>query len=249
MDPKKALGMSAEEYLQYMFESSQDGKLTVPRYYEDLLWHKPAEDPDGADYYDHYEIHWNEQDLAAIQAEFGELMEALTILAEKAKAFDEEKDFESDEEDVREFLQDERLFEVWKTYVRFWDTEGFALEQVAEYLSLDSRFDHWHDKLAIEKAMEEGFALDKDDLEHYESVKDTVVTEEEQADYDAFWEHLAADAARRVGDGPEALRIINRARRLWKCLDGAPEIIWRHEASELAQAMALHRFATEIENS
>lgn len=249
MDPDKAFNMTnAEDHLQYMFESTKDGKLTVPHYYEDLQWHRPSEDPNGVDYYIHYNIQWTEQDLKAVTDEYHALRADLETMAEKAKAFGEEKDFESDAEDVKAFLQDDRLFKVWDTYVRAWETVGFGPEEVFKYSSPESGFDSYFDKLALEEAMADGYQLTENDKDLYDLVKDTVVTEEELEEYDRYWECIAADAKRRVGDAPEALQLVLRAKRVWKLLVlTAPPIIIQNESRELAQALALHRCATETE--
>ena len=54
--------------------------------------------------------------------------------------------------------------------------------------------------------------------------------------------------AGRVGDAPEALHLVLRAKRVWKLLVmTAPPIIIQNESRELAQALALHQFTTETE--
>lgn len=249
MDPEKAFSMTnAEDQLELMFKSTKDGKLTVPRYYEDLQWHRPSEDSDGVDYYDYYKIQWTEQDLKTVLDDYHTLRADLETLAEKAKEFGEEKDFENDTEDVKAFLQDERLFEVWNTYVRGWETDEFDSETTFRYSSPESDFDSYFDKIALEEAMADGYQLTENDKDLYDLVKDTVVTEEELEEYDRYWECIAADAKRRVGDAPEALHLVLRAKRVWKLLVmTAPPIIIQNESRELAQALALHRFATETE--
>ena len=76
------------------------------------------------------------------------------------------------------------------------------------------------------------------------------LTEEELAEYDRYWECIAKDARRRVGDAPEALQLVQRAKRLRILLEmRAPSAIIRNEARELALALALHRFATDKERT
>ena len=239
---------NAEDQLELMFKSTKDGKLTVPRYYEDLQWHRPSEDSDGVDYYDYYKIQWTEQDLKTVLDDYHTLRADLETLAEKAKGFGEEKDFENDAEDVKAFLQDERLFEVWNTYVRGWETDEFDSETTFRYSSPESDFDSYFDKIALEEAMADGYQLTENERELYDLVKDTIITEEELEEYDRYWKCIAADAKRRVGKDSEALHLVLRAKRVWKLLVlGAPSIIIRNESRELAQALALHRFATETE--
>lgn len=249
MNPEKAFSITAaEDYLQYMFESTKDGKLTVPHYYEDLQWHLPSEDPGGVDYSVHYSIQWTERDLKAITDEYHVLRADLETLAEKAKEFDEEEDFEDDAEDVKAFLKDERLFEVWNTYIRAWETGDFTPEEVFLYSSIGSDIDLYFDKVAMEEAMAGGYQLTADDQSYYDDIKDTAVTEEELAGYDRYRECLDADAKRRVGDASEAYHLVLRAKRVWKLLViDAPPVIIQNESRELAQALALHRFVTEAE--
>ena len=74
--------------------------------------------------------------------------------------------------------------------------------------------------------------------------------EEELEEYDRYGECIAADAKRRVGDAPEALHLVLRAKRVWKLLVmNAPPIIIQNESRELAQALALHRCATEVKTN
>ena len=243
--------MSEEEYLRLLFDSAKDGTLAVPRYYgEDLRWHRPSENPDGADYYDHYIVRWNKPDLDEIMAEYRALRGDLETLAEKAREFGKTEDFECDAQAVRAFLQDERLFEVWNTYVRAWETEGFDPETAVKYYSPESDLELYFDKIAMEEAMADGYQLTDDEQSYYDDIKDTVATEEELAEYDRYWECIAEDARRRVGDAPEALQLVQRAKRLRILLEmRAPSAIIRNEARELALALALHRFATDKERT
>ncbi len=71
--------------------------------------------------------------------------------------------------------------------------------------------------------------------------------EDPEAEEDLIARHRAAnaaDAARRVGEGPYAYAVVMRASRLYRLhLLNAPEAVVNAEAALFAQALALHDFA------
>ncbi len=181
-------------------------------------------------------MNWTQADAEKLIAEFDALYKALEKIADRWDSEKEEYNVDALSDEVRE---------VWHTYVREFEIGDIDVSPVAD---ISERMVWTAEVRSIAEEMKAGAKLSKEEKDLYRKFKDTTVTEEEEALYDAYRKAVHADAERRVGGGCAAYDVVIRAMRLCKLLAlGASEILIRNESQLLAQALAIHRFCGRME--
>lgn len=201
--------LSPSAYARFLFDQTDaEGVLCLPKNY--------GEEDEEFDRYDQFLMSWDEDALSRLTAEFEALYADLERIA---GVYDQ---LAGDEENAREILGSDELFDVWRTYIRDWDFGGLDENAVA----------------AVEKSI--SLELGGEELSE----------EEEQlaAQYhSAYFDAITADSKRRVGENICAYDMIFYAKRLCRLQAlGAPQIIIRNDARTLIRYMALHMFSTGV---
>lgn len=228
--PDKNINISAEDAIFSMFDHTDDnGILYIPE------WPRENNRDDKERFYKCL-MNWDElyRDLAIGYYQL--LYNRLKEIAEKWDAISSGSAAE---------ILPEKLFEVWDTYIRDFETGNINTERIAD---ISDRYeiiflvDHIKNKLSVNAE------LSKDELSFYSEYKDTSVSEEENALYAEYKDAIYADAKKRVGDNIAAYDVVIRARRLCKLMSlGAPAVIIENEAVLLAQAIVIHSYCKDME--
>lgn len=228
--PDKNINISAEDAIFSMFDHTDDnGILYIPE------WPRENNRDDKERFYKCL-MNWDElyRDLAIGYYQL--LYNRLKEIAEKWDAISSGSAAE---------ILPEKLFEVWDTYIRDFETGNINTERIAD---ISDRYeiiflvDHIKNKLSANAE------LSKDELSFYSEYKDTSVSEEENALYAEYKDAIYADAKKRVGDNIAAYDVVIRARRLCKLMSlGAPAVIIENEAVLLAQAIVIHSYCKDME--
>lgn len=228
--PDKNINISAEDAIFSMFDHTDDnGILYIPE------WPRENNRDDKERFYKCL-MNWDElyRDLAIGYYQL--LYNRLKEIAEKWDAISSGSAAE---------ILPEKLFEVWDTYIRDFETGNINTERIADIsdrYEIISLVDHIKNKLSANAE------LSKDELSFYSEYKDTSVSEEENALYAEYKDAIYADAKKRVGDNIAAYDVVIRARRLCKLMSlGAPAVIIENEAVLLAQAIVIHSYCKDME--
>ena len=228
--PDKNINISAEDAIFSMFDHTDDnGILYIPE------WPRENNRDDKERFYKCL-MNWDElyRDLAIGYYQL--LYNRLKEIAEKWDAISSGSAAE---------ILPEKLFEVWDTYIRDFETGNINTERIADIsdrYEIISLVDHIKNKLSANAE------LSKDELSFYSEYKDTSVSEEENALYAEYKDAIYADAKKRVGDNIAAYDVVIRARRLCKLMSlGAPAVIIENEAVFLAQAIVIHSYCKDME--
>lgn len=182
-----------------------EGVLHFPRW---------DEDEDSSEYYV-CKMNWTAFDAERAVAEYEQLRDKLERIAAGS----------ADAADLREksaaVAADPLLSEVWDTYIRPFETEGF-----------DDAHILW---------IQEGLELPGDNGEDAPTAEDLEY-------YDRYCDAVYADCARRLTGSVCTYETVIRARRLCRLMTlHAPQVIVESEACKLAAAIALRAYCTEME--
>lgn len=224
-------GLNAEDLIEKMFERTDaDGVLYMPSFFTGdnddreslrcvMSWELPGE-------------------CCAVMEEFVSLREALDGIASvlgTGEDYSEEKNN----------LLSEKLFPVWNTYVRPFETEGFDLDRIRD---IEERLAITEDVREVCGQISSGKEIDRISADFLRDCMDVSVSAEEKAFYEKYCDLVMDDARRRLGDRPFAYRTLIHARRYCRLITlEAPSIISEREAQALASALALYRYCRRFE--
>lgn len=209
--------LTPAQYLRFMYENTnEDGTLFIPELHRE----DPIDaDEEANDRFDKYTMSWEENDLEGVVSEFNALYADLEKLAKDYDKLSEYEQSDDGAERVKTFLNSQRLFETWYTFIREWELDGLDEETL----------------IACEKRLR-SFMYDKDISE-----KEQKLFEEHCNEYNTL---VLADCKKRIGESEFADAVIIRAKRLYKLLSlSAPNVLIENEARLLIERMALHKFA------
>ena len=137
--------------------------------------------------------------------------------------------------DPAALLPDSDTLQVYRTYIDDLPDGGFDLDKVDE---IYEKLDHIRFYQESQKLAQAGLTLNFM-ADCYENV---TVSEEEEAYYQQYIDHLYRAGIERVGEGLYPFDAYMRAKRLCRLHSmGAPEIVIRRADYEFAAAFVLHR--------
>ena len=224
-------GLNAEDLIEKMFERTDaDSVLYMPSFFTGddddreslrcvMCWELPG-------------------DCFSVMEEFAALREALDRIA---SVFGKGEDYSEEKKN----LLDEKLFSVWNTYVRPFETEGFDLDRIRD---IEERLAVMEDVREVCGQISSGKEIDQISADFLRDCMDVSVPTEEKAYYERYCGVVMDDARRRLGDRPFAYRTLLHARRYCRLISfDAPSFILEREAQALASALALYRYCKKYE--
>ena len=119
-----------EEYISLMFErTDEDGILYIPGWYSDV--------PENNNENDSYRcrMNWNLSDLEKISEKFRTIYDGIKKIAAV------NDDIDGDPENAKELL-DKNTFEIWNTYIRPFDDNGFDRTLISDIIDRIQTIDY-----------------------------------------------------------------------------------------------------------
>ena len=223
--------LSAEELIEQMFaHTDADGTL----YMQSFFYTRDDAEENSL----RCKLHWGVDGCEKVMNDYCTLRGQLEQLAAVYDRLGET------EEENKRILSPE-LLNVWCTYLRGFETEGFDEAQMHE---LSDRLDTVEYTRQLARQFADGKPMSKEETDYLRDYMGQSVSSEELRHYDAYWDAIYADCKRRIGEKPYAFREIIHAKRLCKLMSlNAPKILLDNESRTLAMAMVLHRYCIEAE--
>lgn len=225
--------ISPEEYIELMFDrTDENGILFIPRwYYGDF--YEP-------EYSYRCRLTWNLHDFEKVTDEFKALYSDLVMIAEKYNELGE------DIEKNKAKLGSDRLFHVWHTFIRAFETSDFNLQKIVE---ISNKIDAINHVKIISQSIADGGNISDNDKFFLKEHLYLSISKEEKKIYDKYYEEVFKDAERRVGSNMCAHAFVVGAMRVCRLMNlGAPEAVIRNEARILSAAMVIHKYGISIES-
>lgn len=226
---KELVQMTPAAYIAWMFEHTDGEKILVTP-----DWPEDGSKPNSV-----YRcvMDWTEEDRDRAIADFAALYDALSGIAAHWN------ELSNVEEENVAILTPEQL-KVWRTYVRKFDLPGFDPDKILDIAERQEIVQELDD---IRLRIELGMPLNEFDQWILRENADVTVDSEEQAYFDAHRKARMEQAKQRVGDKPNALRLVICAMRVCRLISlGGPKVVVHCEAIRLAQEMVLFRYAQTL---
>ena len=225
--------LSPEEFISLMFErTDEDGILYIPGWYSDV--------PENNEENDSYRcrVNWNLSDFERFFEKFRTIYGGIKKIAALYDNFD------GDPENAKELL-DKNTFEIWNTYIRPFDDNGFDRTLISDIIDRLKTIDCIK---SISADLSKGEKLTEIDKRILREDMDTSVSEEELLLLEQYRNNLTKEAEKRIGKGMCAYSVIIGAIRTCRLMElGAPEFIIRKEGRVFAAAMVLHEYGVSME--
>ena len=225
--------LSPEEFISLMFErTDEDGNLYIPGRYLDV----PENNEENYSY--RCRVNWNLSDFERFSEKFRTIYGGIKKIAALYDNID------GDPENAKELL-DKNTFEIWNTYIRPFDDNGFDRTLISDIIDRLQTIDCIK---RISANLSKGEKLTEIEKQILREDMDISVSEEELLLLEQYGNNLTKEAEKRIGKGMCAYSVIIRAMRTCKLMEiDAPEFIIRNEGKVFAAAMVLHEYGVSME--
>ena len=229
--------LTPEEYITELFErTDEDGVLYIPANHTFTGVFEPEPEYDYC-----CRMNWNLVKYEAVLKKFNRVFEAV----KKIGTYQDSCWWT--EQEAKESLEGGELYEIWNTYIRTFDTPGFALEKIR---NIDERLEVIAAAQEVAMRFSDGKELSKYDKEFLQNGLNTEITEEESKYWDKYHALREEQSEKRVGNNVYAYDTVIFAMRLCRLINlGAPEVIINNEARRFAEMFVLHEYATEVKHA
>lgn len=234
------------KYIAMMFErTDEDGILYIPGWHYD----RPGGDTDENDSY-RCQVNWGESEdekqinFKRLQDKFLDVYNAIGHIARYWDKINDDAD--AAEKLLDEYtLSDVRLFDVWNTYIRPFDTGTLDLERLQD---IEDRLETVELVKQIAENIAKGNKIEDFQKQMIAEYVDVSVTDEEKKYREEYFRQIRKDAKNRIGNNICAYDTVIRARRLCKLKSmKAPKIVIDNEARQFAAAFMLHEYGVSRE--
>ena len=224
--------ITPEEYIELMFEKTdEDGILYIPGWQYGNLYEP------NCSY--RCRLNWNLYDFEKVTNEFNALYSDLSVIAEKYDKLGENA------EENKEILGSERLFNVWNTFIRRFETSDFDREKIFE---IEDKIDTVNYVKIISQKVADGEEVSDNEKYFLKEYIDLTVSSSEKTVYNKYCNELGKEAEERVGSNICAHSFVVGAARTCRLMSlGAPEAIIKNEARILSAAMVIHKYGISVE--
>ena len=225
--------MTPAEFVAWLYDKTdENGQLVVP------LWNDGSTIVTPHSVFQIADMAWNESDRDRLAAEAETLIRALSGIAE---VYDRLTD--SEEENAK-ILSPEQM-QIWRTYVRAFDTSAFDSDRISE---IGEEMETVQELEYIELREQLGRPLSEYEKDFAAEYGDAEVDEVDKVYYEAYQRTREEQAKQRVGDKETALPLVIRAMRVCRVMSlKAPIVYLAEEKKCLVQTLVFHACAKKVD--
>ena len=225
--------MTPTEFVNWLYDKTdENGQLVVP------LWNDGSTIVTPHTVFQIADMEWNESDRDRLAEEAETLVRALSGIAEVY-----ERLTDSEEENAK-ILSSEQM-QIWRTYVRAFDTSAFDSDRIFE---IGEEMETVRELEYIELREQLGRPLSEYEKVFAAEYSGAEVDEVDEAYYEAYQHAREEQAKQRVGDKRTAFPLVIRAMRVCRLMSlKAPAVILAAEKKCLVQALVFHACAKKVD--